>query len=43
VHSKIEKPATEDGKRVRFMVPMTPAAIPTWDAQKVTVAAAFCE
>lgn len=40
---EIEKPATEDGKRVRFMVPMTPAAIPTWDAQKVTVAAAFCE
>jgi 16S rRNA processing protein RimM len=35
---EIEKP---DGKR--FMVPMTVTAVPTWDAETVTVNAAFIE
>lgn len=35
---EIEKP---DGKR--FMVPMTVTAVPTWDAEAVTVNAAFIE
>lgn len=40
---EIEKPAAEDGKRMRFMVPMTPAAVLNWDGQTVTVATAFTE
>jgi 16S rRNA processing protein RimM len=35
---EIEKP---DGKR--FMVPMSPAAVPEWDADRLVVAAAFAE
>lgn len=35
---EIEKP---DGKR--FMVPMTKAAVPAWDADGVTIAAAFVD
>ena len=33
----------EDGKRRRFMVPMTTAAVPAWDGTKLTVAAGFIE
>lgn len=38
---EIERPAGVDGKRHRFMVPMTKAAVPEWDAERIVVAAAF--
>jgi len=38
---EIERPAGDDGKRHRFMVPMTPAAVPDWNADRLVVAAAF--
>lgn len=40
---EIERPRGEDGKRRRFMVPMTPAAVPEWDAQRIVLNAAFAE
>ena len=40
---EIERPAGEDGKRSRFMVPMSPAAVPEWDHERVVVNAAFAE
>lgn len=40
---EIERPAQEDGKRLRFMVPMTPSAVTAWDAEKLVIAAAFAE
>lgn len=40
---EIERPAGEDGKRRRFMVPMSPAAVPEWDHERVVVNAAFAE
>lgn len=40
---EIEKPAEAGKKPARFMVPMTPRAVPAWDAHGVTVDAAFVE
>lgn len=40
---EIEGPAAENGKKRRFMVPMTPAAVPEWDAARIVVNAAFVE
>lgn len=40
---EIERPANENGKRPRFMVPMNPIAVPEWTAEKLTVAAGFVE
>lgn len=40
---EIERPTGEDGKRRRFMVPMTPAAVPEWDHERLVVNAAFVE
>lgn len=40
---EIERPADENGKARRFMVPMTPAAVPEWDAERLVVSAAFVE
>jgi len=38
---EIERPAGADGKKHRFMVPMTSAAVPEWDAERIVVNAAF--
>jgi 16S rRNA processing protein RimM len=40
---EIERPAGADGKRRRFMVPMTSAAVPEWDHERIVIAAAFAE
>lgn len=40
---EIEKPAETGKKPQRFMVPMTAQAVPEWDADRVTVNAAFVE
>lgn len=40
---EIERPASDDGKRHRFMVPMNATAVPEWDAEKLVVSAAFAE
>ncbi|MFC0205389.1 ribosome maturation factor RimM [Novosphingobium soli] len=40
---EIERPSGEDGKRRRFMVPMTRAAVPEWDTQRIVLNAAFAE
>ncbi|NIJ63973.1 16S rRNA processing protein RimM [Sphingomonas leidyi] len=40
---EIERPADETGKAKRFMVPMIPAAVPEWDAERLVVSAAFVE
>lgn len=40
---EIERPADENGKRRRFMVPMTPAGVPEWDYERIVVNAAFAE
>lgn len=40
---EIERPAGEDGRKRRFMVPMIEAAVPEWDADKMVIAAAFAE
>ncbi|NYT39552.1 16S rRNA processing protein RimM [Sphingomonas sp. R-74633] len=40
---EIERPADESGKAKRFMVPMIPAAVPEWDAERIVVSAAFVE
>jgi 16S rRNA processing protein RimM len=40
---EIECPASEDGKRRRFMVPMTPVAVPEWNEACIVVNAAFAE
>lgn len=40
---EIERPKGEDGKKHRFMVPMTVAAVPSWDAEKLVVSSAFAE
>ncbi|MCT2400610.1 ribosome maturation factor RimM [Novosphingobium mangrovi (ex Huang et al. 2023)] len=40
---EIERPAGEDGKSRRFMVPMTRAAVPEWNAERILVSSAFVE
>ncbi len=40
---EIERPAGEDGKKYRFMVPMRPEAVPEWDHQRVVIEAAYAE
>jgi len=40
---EIERPAGEDGKRHRFMVPMRPEAVPEWDGERVLIDAGFVE
>jgi 16S rRNA processing protein RimM len=41
---EIERPAPDEkGRRQRFMVPMTPTAVPEWDEARLVVAAAFAE
>jgi len=40
---EIEKPAEAGKKPARFMVPMNARAVPAWDADGVTVDAAFVE
>ncbi|PNU06438.1 ribosome maturation factor RimM [Novosphingobium guangzhouense] len=40
---EIERPMGEDGKRRRFMVPMTPAAVPEWNGDRIVLNAAFAE
>ena len=40
---EIEKPAIADKKPQRFMIPMNAQAVPAWDADGVTVNAAFVE
>jgi len=40
---EIEKPAEAGKKPARFMVPMTPRAVPLWTADGVTIDAAFIE
>ncbi|WHU03385.1 ribosome maturation factor RimM [Sphingomonas sp. NIBR02145] len=40
---EIERPADENGKAKRFMVPMNVAAVPEWDAERLVVSAAFVE
>jgi len=40
---EIERPADENGKAKRFMVPMNAAAVPEWDAERLVVSAAFVE
>ena len=44
---EIERPVGEDGeeggKRRRFMVPMTPAAVPEWDHERLVITAVFAE
>lgn len=40
---EIERPAGEDGKKRRFMVPMTRAAVPEWDADRLVITAAFAQ
>jgi len=40
---EIERPMGEDGKRRRFMVPMTPAAVPEWNDERIVLNAAFAE
>ncbi|AKH41281.1 16S rRNA processing protein RimM [Altererythrobacter atlanticus] len=38
---EIEGPPGEDGKRPRFMVPMTRQAVPDWNAERLVVARDF--
>lgn len=38
---EIERPAKEGVKASRFMVPMTPVAVPEWDTERLVVAASF--
>lgn len=40
---EIERPTGADGKKRRFMVPMTSAAVPEWDHERIVIAAAFAE
>lgn len=40
---EIERPAGEDGKPRRFMVPMNATAVPEWTAEQLTIAASFVE
>lgn len=40
---EIERPPVEGEKPRRFMVPMTPAAVPEWSAERLVVNAAFVE
>ncbi|MDK2760716.1 MAG: ribosome maturation factor RimM [Sphingopyxis sp.] len=40
---EIEKPAVAGKKPQRFMVPMTARAVPTWDADRIVIDAAFVE
>jgi len=40
---EIETAPGEDGKRRRFMVPMTPAAVPSWSSDTLVVTAAYAE
>jgi len=40
---EIERPAEAGHKPKRFMVPMTAQAVPAWNPEGVTVAAAFVE
>ncbi|MEW9856254.1 ribosome maturation factor RimM [Novosphingobium sp. M1R2S20] len=38
---EIERPPAADGKRRRFMVPMTSAAVPEWNEERLIVASPF--
>jgi 16S rRNA processing protein RimM len=40
---EIERPSADDRPGKRFMVPMTPAAVPEWSAERLVVADAFVE
>ena len=40
---EIERPADENRKARRFMVPMVPAAVPEWDTERLVVSTAFVE
>ncbi|WP_204270211.1 PRC-barrel domain-containing protein, partial [Klebsiella aerogenes] len=40
---EIERPADENVKAKRFMVPMTAAAVPEWNAERLVVSASFVE
>lgn len=40
---EIERPAGEDGKRRRFMVPMTTGAVPEWNGERILVNPAFAQ
>ena len=40
---EIERPAGEDGKKLRFMVPMRVEAVPEWDGERMVIDAAYAE
>jgi 16S rRNA processing protein RimM len=40
---EIERPADENGKRRRFMVPMNEIAVPEWNPERLVIAAAFAQ
>lgn len=40
---EVERLAGDDGKRHRFMVPMTKDAVPEWDSERLVIATAFAE
>ncbi|KHK91051.1 ribosome maturation factor RimM [Novosphingobium malaysiense] len=40
---EIERPADENGKKRKFMVPMTADAVPEWNDQRLVVASAFAQ
>jgi 16S rRNA processing protein RimM len=40
---EIERPADEDGKRRRFMVPMNDTAVPEWNFERLVIATAFAQ
>lgn len=38
---EIERALGEDGRKHRFMVPMTPAAVPEWNHERLVITSAF--
>ena len=40
---EIEGPPVEGKRGKRFMVPMRAEAVPEWDAERIVIAAAYCE
>ncbi len=40
---EIERPADDNGKRRRFMVPMNAAAVPEWSTERLVIASGFAE
>lgn len=40
---EIERPVGEDGKRRRFMVPMTADAVPEWNGERIVITASFAQ